>query len=144
MSKLEKLCAAYEQFGHSLDEMGGHVPETWIRMCTQIRSFVESARKATPRPTPSQITTGLEQGWRDMLGLLSSVPKEQRSAVAKAWFDACANAYPEFLTLEEARLARVLERGRSALKLNSIVFRMRWICSKATWARKKNFTSFML
>jgi hypothetical protein len=112
MSKLEKLCVAYEQFGRALREMPADTPEAVVRMCTDIRGFVASARERTPRPTPSQIAAGLEQGWREMLDMLSDVPREQRSAIAKAWFVACENAYPEFLADEERQLARVLERGK--------------------------------
>jgi hypothetical protein len=112
MSRIEKLCVAYEQFGRALMEMPGDVPEAMVAMCTEIRGFVDAARERTPKPTPSQIAAGLEQGWREMLEFMSDVPRERRSAVATAWLAACEQAYPEFLAVEERRLARVLERGK--------------------------------
>ncbi|VWX56074.1 conserved hypothetical protein [Burkholderiales bacterium 8X] len=112
MTKVEKLCAAYEQFGLSLKGMHADVPEAVIRMCSEVRGFVEAARERTPKPKSSQIAAGLEQGWREMLDLLSAVSKERRRAVADAWFAACEHAYPEFLSADSARRARVLERGK--------------------------------
>ncbi|QOF75930.1 hypothetical protein [Variovorax sp. 38R] len=112
MSRVEKLCAACELFSLALKEIPGKASETLGQSCAGVRSFVATAREGTPKPTPSQLAAGLEQGWREVLDSLSGFPKEWRPAVAKAWFSATERAYPEFMANEERRLAKVLQRGR--------------------------------
>lgn len=112
MSRVEKLCATYELFGLALRKIPGKTLEAMSQQCAGVRGFVAAAREGTPKPTPSQVAAGLEQGWREMLDSLSGFPKEWRPAVAKAWFAATKHAYPEFMANEERRLAKVLDRGK--------------------------------
>ena len=112
MSKLEKLCEAYEAFERAISD----IPDVKVsKLCGPvggIRKFVADARARTPRPTPSQIAAGLEQGWRETPSLIQGVEAQWRPILTKAWHDATRSAYPDFLANERQRLEKVIERGK--------------------------------
>jgi hypothetical protein len=83
MSKVEKLCAACELFSLALKEIPGKASETLGQSCAGVRSLVATAREGTPKPTPSQLAAGLEQGWREVLDSLSSFPKRMAARRGK-------------------------------------------------------------
>lgn len=112
MSKIEKLCNAYEKFGQAIATIPDDESKALSRMCVGVREFVSGAREGTPKPTPSQVAAGLEQGWRETPQSIQRVAQEWRATVATAWHDATLLAYPEFLTTEQQRLQKVLERGK--------------------------------
>jgi len=112
MSKIEKLCDAYEKFGQAIATIPDDASKALSRMCVEVREFIAGARESTPKPTPSQIAAGLEQGWRETPQSIQRVASEWRATVSKAWHDATLLAYPEFLIAEGLRLQKVLERGK--------------------------------
>lgn len=112
MSKVEKLCEAYERFGQAIAVIPDDKVKNLCEMSMGVREFVSNARKNTPKPTPSQIAAGLEQGWRETPDLIQAVGAEWRLLVFKAWRDATSLAYPEFLAVEQQRLQKVIERGK--------------------------------
>jgi len=112
MSKLEKLCEAYEAFERAVSDIPDAKVRKLCNLAGGIRMFVAEARAKTPRPTPSQIAVGLEQGWRETPILIQGVEARWRPVLAKAWHDATLSAYPNFLANEQQRLKKVLERGK--------------------------------
>lgn len=112
MSKIEKLCEAYEKFGLAIATFPDDTSKELSSLCTGVREFVSEARKQSPKPTSSQVAAGLEQGWRETPQQIQRVPTAWRSMVSKAWHDATLLVYPEFLTMEQQRLQKVLERGK--------------------------------
>jgi len=110
MSKIEKLCKAYEQFGRLI----AAIPDEKAKELAgiDVRGFIAEVAKNHAGATPSQIAAGLEQGWRETPRLIGRVADAWRPAVAKAWTDATANEYPEFLTRERVQLQKILDRGK--------------------------------
>lgn len=81
-------------------------------MSLGVRKFVSEASARVPKPTPSQIAVGLEQGWRETPELIQIISAQWRSIASQAWHDYTLAAYPEFLVKEQQRLHKVLERGK--------------------------------
>jgi hypothetical protein len=111
-TKSEKLFAAYARFAQTI--VGIPDEKTWelCQVAAGVPAFVAEVRSRDPRPTSSQIIAGLEQGLREMPGLIGGVDSQWRGAVSKALHDALTAEYPEFLQLETARLEKVMARGK--------------------------------
>jgi len=111
-TRLNKLIATYarlEQLLHGIpDPAVVRVRETVAR----VEEFVAELQGMTPAPTKSQVAGGLEQGLREMPLVLARADAHWRLAASSAMQAAIASEYPEFLTLERARLDKVLARGR--------------------------------
>ncbi|MCZ2498110.1 hypothetical protein GN316_15195 [Xylophilus sp. Kf1] len=112
MTKIEKLCAAYEEFGRAIAAVPGERAKSLADSSADVRAFVAKALSNSPKPTPSQVAAGLEQGWRETPRLIQGIGVEWRSKVAEAWFTATSNNYPEFLTKEGDRLQMIVTRGK--------------------------------
>ena len=123
MTKVEKLCAAYESFGRAIASVPDEQARALTRVSEGVREFVAGALQRVPRPTPSQVATGLEQGWRETPELIRGVAQQWRPEVARAWEDANQANYPEFLAKEKLRLQNVLARGK--IKTESEFYRVR-------------------
>lgn len=112
MSKVEKLCAASEAFA---DAIKG-IPDERVRQLYDtfagVRMFVAKVRTFVPKPTPSQIASGLEQGWRELPILIQGVPREWRAILSMAWSNATLKHYPELCAKENQVLQKVLNRGK--------------------------------
>jgi hypothetical protein len=111
-TKSEKLFAAYARFAQTI--VGIPDAKAWelCQVAAGVPAFVAEVRSRDPKQTSSQIVTGLEQGLREMPGLIGEVDSLWRGAVSKALYDAVAAEYPEFLKLETARLEKVMARGK--------------------------------
>ncbi|KQW45311.1 MULTISPECIES: hypothetical protein [unclassified Roseateles] len=112
MTKTERILAAYERFGVAIAEIPDRHAQTLHRVSSGAREFVAGARSLDPKSTTSQASAGLEQGLRETPELIQAIAPEWRSAVARAFYDALAHNYPEFLALESERLKRVLARAK--------------------------------
>ena len=111
-TKSEKLFAAYARFAQTI--VGIPDAKAWelCQVAAGVPAFVAELRSRDPKQTSSQIATGLEQGLREMPGLIGEVDIQWRGAVSKALHDAITAEYPEFLPLETARLEKVMARGK--------------------------------
>ncbi|APW35874.1 hypothetical protein RD110_00465 [Rhodoferax koreense] len=123
MTRVQKLCAAYESFGIAIANVPDDRAKVLSRTSAGVREFVTAALQRVPKPTPSQVATGLEQGWRETPGLIQEIAQQWRSDVSRAWTDANRAHYPEFLVNEEQRLNKVIARGK--IKTESEFFRVR-------------------
>lgn len=112
MTKTEKILAAYERFGVAIADIPDRHAQTLHRTSAGAREFVAGVRARDPKITTSHASAGLEQGLRETPELIQAIAPEWRAAVAKAFYDALAHDYPEFLTLESERLKKVLARGK--------------------------------
>lgn len=112
MTKLEKLCAAYEAFGRAISDVPDTSANRLAQLSSGVRELVSDAFKRVPKPTPSQIAAGLEQSWRETPMLIQDIQPEWRAKVAEAWHTAAAGYYPEFLVKEEGRLRKIFTRGK--------------------------------
>lgn len=112
MSKLEKLCEAYEKFGLAIATVPDDKAKALSSNSLGVRQFASEARARIPKPTPSQIASGLEQGWRETLELIQCISVPWRTMASQAWHNATLEVYPEFLAMERQRLDKVLERGK--------------------------------
>lgn len=111
-TKSEKLLAAYARFAQAVSAIPDEKAWELALVATGVPTFVAEARPQGAKPTSSQIVSGLEQGLRDMPNLIGEVDSQWRGAVSKALHDAVAAEYPEFLSLETARLEKIMARGR--------------------------------
>jgi hypothetical protein len=111
-SKTEKLFAAYARFAQAIPGIPDEKAWELCQVAAGVPAFVAEVRSRDPKPTNSQITAGLEQGLREMPGLIGGVDIQWRGAVSKALHDAITAEYPEFLHLETARLEKVMARGK--------------------------------
>ncbi|MEL7023291.1 MAG: hypothetical protein AAGL69_06050 [Pseudomonadota bacterium] len=112
-TKYEKLTAVNARIGSNfarldspglkqIGEMfGSSGPGLWERVTTR-----------EPGVTRSQIAAGLEQGLRDLSGIVANQPTETRAAAVEAFRDAVEAEYPEFFERDRLRLAKILERQR--------------------------------
>lgn len=60
---------------------------------------------------PSQLAAGLEQGLREYSLILGGVGTQYRVKVAKLFHETLQAEYPSFLSAQEDRLSKILERG---------------------------------
>lgn len=111
-TKSEKLLAAYARFAQAISGIPDEKVWELCRVAAGVPAFVAEVRSRDPKPTSSQITTGLEQGLRETLDLMGEVDIHWRGAVSKALHDAIAAEYPEFLQVETARLEKIMTRGK--------------------------------
>ena len=111
-TKSEKLFAAYARFAQTIIGIPDEKAWELCQVAAGVPAFVAEVRSRDPKQTSSQIVTGLEQGLREMPGLIGRVDIQWRGAVSKALHDALAAEYPEFLQLETARLEKVMARGK--------------------------------
>jgi hypothetical protein len=123
MSKIEKLCDAYDRFARAIATIPDERVQELSVTSAGVREFVSEVLKRTPKPKPSQLAAGLEQGWRETPQLVQRVSIEWRALVSKAWHDATLLAYPEFLAMENERLQKVLARGK--IKTEAEFYRVR-------------------
>jgi hypothetical protein len=112
MTKTDKILAAYERFGAAISSIPDARAEVLYRTSAGARDFVAGARARDPKVKSSMVSAGLEQGLRETPELIREVAPEWRSAVARAFYDALSQHYPEFLVLEAERLKKVLLRGK--------------------------------
>jgi len=111
-TKSEKLIAAYAGFARAISAIPDEKAWELCQVAAGVTAFVAEVRSRDPKPTSSQIATGLEQGLREMPDLIGGVDIQWRGAVSKALHDAITAEYPEFLRLEAARLEKVMARGK--------------------------------
>ena len=112
MTKVEKLCLAYEAFGRAIEAIPGDKASRLAKSSLGVRAFIAGAMSQTPKPTPSQIAAGLEQGWRETPILIQGFADEWRVKAAEAWLTATNGAIPEFLIKDQERMQKILTRGR--------------------------------
>jgi len=111
-TKSEKLFAAYARFAQTIASIPDEKAWELCQVAAGVPAFVAEVRSRNPKPTSSQIATGLEKGLREMPDLIGGVDIQWRGAVSKALHDAVMLEYPEFLRLEAARLEKVMARGK--------------------------------
>ncbi len=112
MTKTERIFAAYERFGAAIASIPDTHAQTLYRTSAGARAFVSEVRARDPKITRSQAGAGLEQGLREAPLLIQAVAPEWRTAVARAFYEALAHDYPDFLAQEAERLQKVLARGK--------------------------------
>lgn len=111
-TKSEKLLATYARFAQTIVGIPDEKAWELCQVAAGVPAFVAEIRSRGPKQTSSQVATGLEQGLREMPGLIGEVDSQWRGAVSKALHDAIMAEYPEFLRLEAARLEKVMARGK--------------------------------
>ena len=124
-TKSEKLLAAYARFAQTIVGIPDEKAWELCQVAGGVPAFVAEVRSRDPRPTSSQIITGLEQGLKEMPGLIGRVDIQWRGAVSKALHDALTAEYPEFLQLETARLEKVMARGKIRTEAECYLVRYR-------------------
>ncbi len=112
MTKTEKILSAYERFGIAIAGIDDERAQMLHKTSAGARAFVAEVRTRNPKITNSQASAGLEQGLRETPQLILEVAPVWRTQVAKAFHDALALEYPEFLDLEAERLKKVFTRGK--------------------------------
>lgn len=111
MNKVDKLVAAYEAFGKSIATVPDERAKALFLSSCHLRDFLKDTFKRVPKPTPSQVATGLEQGWRETPLLIQDIGIEWRAQVAQAWHLATLENFPEFLKKGQEMLEKVRLRG---------------------------------
>lgn len=111
MSKFERLTAVFDDF-HSQLEGETH------DMIVKLRAVWASAKSDYARAlaartvTKSAIAQGLEQGVRELPLILQSLPDQIRSRANRALSASIGRHAPDMQARDQARLAKVVERGR--------------------------------
>ncbi len=111
-TKSEKLLAVYARLAQEIAAIPDPRAQDLYRVALGAHEFVAQARLRNPKPTNSQIASGLEQGLREMPGSVREVGATWRAEFARALHQAITIEYPEFLALDAQRLAKIMERGR--------------------------------
>lgn len=105
--KLSKLVAVFDQFHDSIarldDPKAKRLVENWACIRHQ---YVEPS--SAPR---SAFAAGMEQGLRETPMLLQSMRPEARKFAVQALASATSTHFPDFLTKDTERLAKIKERG---------------------------------
>ncbi len=112
MSKVEKLCAASEAFADAIKGIPDERVKQLYDTFAGVRVFVAKVRTFVPKPTSSQIASGLEQGWRELPILIQGLPRQWRTMLSMAWSDATHKHYSEFYAKEHQVLQKILDRGK--------------------------------
>jgi hypothetical protein len=108
-TKLQRLVAVYDRFHASLEELPGDVAAAFVSNWKSYRSrYVDIPAGVRP----SQLAAGLEQGLRELPILIQPIDDDKRPGVSRALQEAIRSEYPEFLTLQQSRLSKILERNR--------------------------------
>lgn len=107
IDKLSKLVAVNDQFHHSIalldDITAKRLIENWNRVRPQ---YVESSD--FPR---SVLAAGMEQGLRETPMLLRAMPTEVRKIAAQSLAAATFAHYPDFISKDAERIAKIKVRG---------------------------------
>ena len=111
-TKSEKLFATYARFAQTITTIPDAKAWELCQVAAGVPAFVTEMRSREPKPTSSQIVSGLEQGLREMPDLVGGIDIQWRAAVSKALHDAISAEYPEFLRLEITRLEKIFARGK--------------------------------
>lgn len=111
-TKLDKLFAAYARFAEALIAIPDAKTQDLRRIATGVPQFVADVRQRLLKTTTSQITSGLEQGLREMPDIIGEIDAQWRWAVSIALHEAIAAEYPELLARDADRLKRILARGK--------------------------------
>lgn len=115
-TKSEKLFAAYARFAQAVSGIPDLKARELSAVAGGVPAFVAEISAQGVKQTSSQIVAGLEQGLREMPALIDEVDIQWRAVVSKALHDAVAAEYPELLQLEDARLEKILGRGKIRTK----------------------------
>ena len=110
-TKLEKLLAVWAMFADQTRGTADPEVQELHRVAAGVPQFVEAARLRVPKPTNSQIASGLEQALREIADL-GGVKVQSRAPVWRAIQQALSAEYPEFLSFDAERLAKVMKCGR--------------------------------
>ncbi|MBV8656681.1 MAG: hypothetical protein JO142_02540 [Burkholderiales bacterium] len=108
-TKIQKLLATFDSFYDLIAEIPGDCAEALRHNWKRTRSFYENIPAGV---RPSQLTSGLEEGLREMPSLFEAADPEQRSRMSKAFSRAIADHYPDFFQKQRDRLEKILAKGK--------------------------------
>jgi hypothetical protein len=111
-TKAQKILAAYERFAQEIVAIPDPKAQELYRIAVSVPQFITDMRSKQPHINSSQIASGLEQGLRELPGLVGMVDAQWRWAVARALHDAISSEYPESLKADVDRLKKILVRGK--------------------------------
>jgi hypothetical protein len=108
-TKLQTLIAVFDRFHWSLSG----IPDSTVeRLCENWNTYKATYSSPPPGVRPSQLAAGLEQGLLELPMMVADVAVAHRAKVARALNEALQVEYPTFLSTQQARLSKVMERGR--------------------------------
>jgi hypothetical protein len=108
----DQFLAAYARFAQAIAHIPDAKAQELHRVAMGVPRFVQEVRAREPRPTPSQVASGLEQGLQEMPSLFDEVDVQWRWAVSRALHEALAAECPEFTAQEARRMQQTIRRGR--------------------------------
>jgi hypothetical protein len=111
-TRSDQFLAAYARFAQAIALIPDVKAKELHRVALGVPRFVQEVKAREPRPTPSQVACGLEQGLREMPSLFDEIDVQWRWAVSRALHVALAAECPEFTVSEAQRIQATLTRGR--------------------------------
>jgi hypothetical protein len=111
-TRSDQFLAAYARFAQAIALIPDPKAQELHRVALGVPRFVEEVKAREPRPTPSQVAAGLEQGLQEMPSLFDEVDVQWRWAVSRALHEALATECPEFTAHEAQRMQQTIRRGR--------------------------------
>ena len=108
-TKLQALFAVFEQFHESTKEIPDNTLGLLRGSWTSIKG---NYLNPPPGVKPSQLAGGLEQGLLELPMLVGAIGAPYRAKVAQALHAAIESQYPAFLATQQARMAKIRNRGR--------------------------------
>ena len=107
IDKLTKLIALFDQFHQAIEQVDDPMAKRLVDGWAGIRhQYVKPS--GAPR---SALASGMEQGLRETPMLLWSMALEDRKRAAQALTAAISAHYPDFVSKEAERLAKIKARG---------------------------------
>lgn len=110
-TKLQTLLAVFDRFHASLERIPGDTASAFVDNWRNDRTTYVDPPEGI---RPSQLSSGLEQGLREFPLIFQSIDKRYRAQITQALNQAIETEYPEFLTVQKTRVAKILDRGRIA------------------------------
>jgi hypothetical protein len=111
-TRSDQFLAAYARFAQAIALIPDPKAQELHKVALGVSRFVDELKTREPRPTPSQVAAGLEQGLLEMPSLFDEVDVQWRWAVSRALHEALATECPEFTALEAQRMRQTIVRGR--------------------------------
>lgn len=119
-TKLQKLVAVFDTFHNSLEALPGDDAKAFVYNWKQTRSSYGNIPAGV---RPSQLASGLEEALREMPMLFEAVVPEQRACINKAFSQALAEHYPDFLAKQHERFEKILAKGKISRESEYYVIR---------------------
>lgn len=111
-TKLTKLLGVYQCFGSGCVLIPDPFAQKLSVLAAKVSATTLSLREGRHAIPSALVASGLEQGLRELPGMIALVDAAWRPACAKALYAAISANYPDFLTKDRRRLEKMLARKK--------------------------------